>query len=116
MALTLAANHQDRVRRLVLVGSVGIEFPLAPGLNAVWVYQPSIEQMRRVLGIFAHDTKLVNDDLATLRYEAASRSGIAEASAAMFPAPRQRDLRPRIGRDRHRAAPEPALVLHGRED
>src|SRR3546814_12323946 len=35
LALALAIQHPARVRRLVLMGSVGVSFPLNPGLEAV---------------------------------------------------------------------------------
>ena len=36
VALALAIRHPRRVRRLVLMGSVGVSFPLTEGLDAVW--------------------------------------------------------------------------------
>lgn len=117
MALALAASHPTRVRRLVLMGSVGVEFELTPGLDAVWGYVPSLENMRKLLDIFAFDRRLVNEELAAMRFKAASRPGISEAFAAMFPAPRQRwiaDLA--VDEDTLSSLPHPALILHGRED
>lgn len=117
MALALAASHPARVRRLVLMGSVGVEFELTPGLDAVWGYVPSLENMRKLLDIFAFDRRLVNEELAAMRFKAASRPGISEAFAAMFPAPRQRwiaDLA--VDEDTLSSLPHPALILHGRED
>ena len=117
MALALAIHHPQRVRRLVLMGSVGVEFALTPGLDAVWGYTPSLENMRRLLDVFAFDRRLVNDELAALRYRAASRPGVAEAFAAMFPAPRQRWITA-LAHDEADIAKlsHPTLVLHGRED
>ncbi len=117
MALALAAFHPDRVRRLVLMGSVGVEFGLTPGLDAVWGYRNTLEHMRELLGIFAYDGALVSDDLAALRFKAASRPGIAEAFASMFPAPRQRWISALALADAEIAGiAHPALILHGRED
>ena len=45
-ALALAIRHPQRVRRLVLMGSVGVPFPITPGLDDVWGYQPSLANMR----------------------------------------------------------------------
>ena len=90
LALAIAASRPERVRKLVLMGSVGIDFPLTPGLDAVWGYTPSIENMKGLLDVFAHDRKLVNDELAELRYRASTREGVQERFAQMFsPAPRQ---------------------------
>lgn len=117
MALALAIHHPERIRRLVLMGSVGIRFELTEGLDQVWGYRSSLENMRRLLDVFAHDRGLVTDELAALRHHAASRPGVAEAFSAMFPAPRQRWIEAlahdeaAIGR-----LPNKTLVLHGRED
>ena len=117
MALALAVHHPERVRRLVLMGSTGVEFALTPGLDAVWGYEPSLEGMRELLDVFAFDRRLVSDELAALRFKAASRPGIAEAFASMFPAPRQRWLTA-LATDEASIAMirNPTLILHGRED
>jgi 2-hydroxymuconate-semialdehyde hydrolase len=117
LALALTIRHPQRVRRLVLMGSVGVKFPITPGLDAVWGYTPGLENMRRLLDIFAFDRGLVNDELARLRYEASIRPGFQESFAAMFPAPRQRwvDAMASDEADIARIAQQ-TLVIHGRED
>jgi 2-hydroxymuconate-semialdehyde hydrolase len=117
LALALAIRAPQRVRRLVLMGSVGVPFQITPGLDAVWGYTPSIENMRRLLDLFAYDRKLVNDELALLRYEASIRPGFQESFAAMFPAPRQRWVDAMASPEEAiRALPHETLVIHGRED
>lgn len=117
LALALAIRHPRRVRRLVLMGSVGVPFPITPGLDAVWGYEPSLEAMRALLDIFAWDRKLVNDDLARLRYEASIRPGFQESFAAMFPAPRQRWVDAMASPEHAiRGLPHETLVVHGRDD
>ena len=90
LALALTIRAPKRVRRLVLMGSVGVPFPITQGLDAVWGYQPSLDNMRSIMDYFAWDRALVNDELAKLRYEASIRPGFQESFSAMFPAPRQR--------------------------
>jgi 2-hydroxymuconate-semialdehyde hydrolase len=115
LALTIRAPH--RVRRLVLMGSVGVPFDITPGLEAVWGYEPSIEGMRKLLDLFAFDRSLVNDELAQLRYAASIRPGFQESFATMFPAPRQRWVRAMESRESDiRALPHETLILHGRDD
>ena len=75
IALALAIRHPKRVRRLILMGSVGVPFTLTPGLDAVWGYSPSLTTMKGLLDIFAYDRSLVTDELAELRYEASIRPG-----------------------------------------
>ncbi len=117
LALALAIRHPKRVRRLVLMGSVGVTFPITPGLDAVWGYTPSLDNMRGLLDIFAYDRGLVSDELARLRYEASIRPGFQESFAAMFPAPRQRWVDAMASAEQDiRALPHDTLIVHGRED
>jgi 2-hydroxymuconate-semialdehyde hydrolase len=117
IALAVAIAHPERVRRLVLMGSVGLSFPISDGLDRVWGYEPSAKAMRGLLDLFAYDRKLVNDELAELRYKASIRPGFQESFAAMFPAPRQRWV-DALASDEEavRSLPHETLVIHGRED
>ena len=117
LSLALAIAHPERVRRLVLMGSAGVSFPLTEGLDAVWGYTPSVENMRAIMDYFAFDQGLMSDDLARLRFEASIRPGFQESFAAMFPAPRQRWIEALASAEADiRTLPHQALVIHGRED
>lgn len=117
LALWLADRHPDRVDRLALMGSTGTHFELTPGLDAVWGYEPSVENMRHLLELFAHDHSLLGPDLAQLRYEASVRPGVHESYSAMFPAPRQHGVDSlALDDDALRALPHETLLVHGRED
>ena len=117
LSLALAIRAPQRVRRLVLMGSVGVPFPITPGLDAVWGYEPSLAAMKGLLDLFAHSRALVTDELAELRYAASIRPGFQESFAAMFPAPRQRWVDAMASREADiRALPQETLVIHGRED
>ena len=117
LALALSIRHPQRVRRLVLMGSVGVPFTLTPGLDAAWGYTPSLENMRKLLDVFAYDRSLVTDELARLRYEASIQPGFQESFAAMFPAPRQRWVDAMCSPEAAiRALPHHTLVVHGRDD
>lgn len=117
MALRLARFHADRVERLVLMGSVGVPFPITDGLDRVWGYEPSVEAMRDLLGVFAYDTSLMTDDLAHDRYDASVKDGADARFSAMFPAPRQRWVDAMaLPEEEVRAITVPTLLFHGRDD
>lgn len=117
LALSLAIRHPDRVRRLGLMGAVGLTFPLTPGLDAVWGYEPSVEAMADLLRIFTATPAPGLEDLAQLRYEASVRPGVQEAYASMFPAPRQRWVDALAHADDAVAGiAAPTVIFHGRED
>lgn len=117
LALALAIEHPQRVRRLVLMGSVGVSFPITKGLDEVWGYEASLDNMRRLMGVFAYDKSLLTDELAEMRYQASIRPGFQESFSAMFPAPRQRWV-DNLASDEGdiRALSQETLILHGRED
>lgn len=117
LAIAFATRWPERVDKLVLMGSVGVSFPITEGLDAVWGYEASIENMRGVLDFFAYDRNLVNDELAELRYRASIEPGVQEAFAAMFPAPRQRWVDAMAtAEDKIAALPHDVLIIHGRDD
>jgi 2-hydroxymuconate-semialdehyde hydrolase len=117
LALAMAIRVPQRVGRLVLMGSAGLPFTLTEGLDRVWGYTPSIDNMRGLLDLFAFDRNRVTDDLARMRYEASVRPGIQEAFAQMFPAPRQNGVN-NLASDAAaiKALPHTTMIVHGRED
>jgi 2-hydroxymuconate-semialdehyde hydrolase len=117
LALSLAINHPERVNRLVLMGSVGVPFEISAGLDAVWGYTPSVENMQELLCLFAYDAALTGGDLAELRYRASIRPGVQEAFSAMFPAPHQQALAAMThDTEQIRSIAAPTLIVHGRDD
>jgi 2-hydroxymuconate-semialdehyde hydrolase len=117
IAMSVATARPDAVRRLVLMGSVGVAMALPPGLDAVWGYTPGMEQMRRVIALFAHDRDLITDELVELRYRASLDPPVRDSWEAMFPAPRQRwvdDLA--LPGAELAAIRAPVLLVHGRDD
>jgi 2-hydroxymuconate-semialdehyde hydrolase len=90
VALRIAARYPERVRRLVLMGSVGVPFRLTDGLDRAWGYNPSVDEMADLMTIFAYDSSPFGRDLAEQRYLASIQDGADRRFASMFPAPRQR--------------------------
>jgi 2-hydroxymuconate-semialdehyde hydrolase len=117
IALSIAAARPQAVRRLVLMGSMGVAMALPQGLDAVWGYTPGAEQMRQVIGLFAHNRDLITDELVELRYRASLDPPVRDSWAAMFPEPRQRwvDDLALSGAELAAIGP-PVLLVHGRDD
>jgi 2-hydroxymuconate-semialdehyde hydrolase len=118
VALAAAVTHPKIVDRLVLMGAMGVRFPITEGLAAVWGYTPSVENMRQLIDIFAYDPgKFPTDQLAQLRYEASIRPGAQEAFSSMFPEPRQQGVDALAAyEDRLSEIQNSTLIVHGRED
>jgi 2-hydroxymuconate-semialdehyde hydrolase len=117
IALSIAAARLDAVRRLVLMGSMGVAMALPQGLDAVWGYTPGTEQMRQVIGLFAHNRELITEELVELRYRASLDPPVRDSWVAMFPEPRQRwvdDLA--LSGAELAAIGAPVLLVHGRDD
>ena len=117
LSVALAIHAPERISRLVLMGSVGLEFELTEGLDYTWGYTPSLENMRKMLDLFAYDRSLVNDELAQLRYEAGLRPGVQEAYATMFPSPRQECIRKIASKEEDvKNIQHETLIIHGKDD
>lgn len=117
LTLALTARHPELVDRFVLMGAAGVDFEVTPGLDAVWGYEPSLENMRKLVMTFAYDTSIITDDLVRSRYEASIRPGFHEAYSKMFDAPRQRHPKALATPEADvRRIAQRALVIHGRDD
>lgn len=117
IALSIACARPVAVRRVVLMGSMGVAMPLPAGLNTVWGYQPGLEQMREVIGLFAYDRSLITDELVEMRYRASLDPAVSESWEAMFPEPRQQWVDDLALRGTELAGlTQPVLMVHGRDD
>lgn len=117
LALSLSIKYPERFNKIVLMGAAGVDFDLTYGLDKVWGYTPSIENMKELLDIFAYNRELVSDDLAKLRYEASVRPGFQESFSSMFPTPRQNGI-DLLSSDENdiKNIKHDTLIVHGRED
>jgi pimeloyl-ACP methyl ester carboxylesterase len=117
IALSIAAARPPAVRRIVLMGSMGVAMALPPGLSSVWGYTPGVEQMRATIGLFAHNRALITDQLVEMRYQASLDPPVRDSWSAMFPEPRQRwvdDLA--LSGAELASISAPVLLVHGRDD
>jgi pimeloyl-ACP methyl ester carboxylesterase len=117
VALSLAVARPQAVRRLVLMGTMGVAMALPDGLRTIWSYRPSVEGMREVIGLFAYNRALTTDELVQMRYEASLNPPVRDSWAAMFPAPQQRwvDDLALTGAELS-SVRQPVLLVHGRDD
>jgi 2-hydroxymuconate-semialdehyde hydrolase len=117
VALSIAKARPHAVRRIVLMGSMGVAMALPAGLNTVWGYTPGMAQMREVIGLFAHDRGLITDELIEMRYQASLSPRVRDSWQAMFPAPRQRWVDDLALTGAELASIQvPVLLVHGRDD
>lgn len=117
LAIKLAIEHPDRINRIVLMGSMGIDFPITYGLDRGWGYEPSRENMRELLNLFAYNKSIINDNLVESRYQASVEPGFQEAFGSMFPAPRQNGVEGMASDEsKIKQIKNPTLIIHGKED
>lgn len=117
LALALAIKAPHRVRKLVLMGSMGVEFPITYGLDQVWGYQGTAEHMSQILNLFAYDRSLITEDVAKARFTASMQPGFHESFSSMFPFPRQESVTMMASKEEDiKAIHKQVLIIHGRED
>lgn len=117
LALHIVHKRPDLVNKMVLMGSVGVAFQLTYGLDKVWGYEPSIENMKKILEIFVYNKEIATDELAELRYKASIETGFQEAFSKMFPEPRQTHIdKLALTDEQIKSITNPVLLIHGKED
>src|SRR5690606_33657556 len=114
LSLAIAAKHQDRVDRFVLMGAAGIHFEVTEGLRKVWGYQPSFEAMRDLMNVFTHENFKISDEIVESRYQASMRPGYQEAYQSLFPEPMQEKLDAlHLPEEEIAKITNPVLIIHG---
>jgi pimeloyl-ACP methyl ester carboxylesterase len=117
IGLAMAGRHPERLDRMVLMGAPGVGMTLTPGLRALREYQPSEENMRRMLvDCFAVDPAIITAELVKERYEASVAPGAFQAYRDMFFSDRHAGGELGITEDEVRKVTTRTLLLHGRED
>jgi pimeloyl-ACP methyl ester carboxylesterase len=117
IALGMAAEHPERLNRMVLMGSPGIGMSPTEGLTALREYEPSYQAMHDLLiNFFAVDPAIITPELVQTRYEASIAPGAYEAYRAMFFDPKHAGRELGIEADEVSGITTPTLIVHGRED
>lgn len=117
LALSMAIKYPERINKLVLMGSMGVSFPLTYGLDRVWGYTPSEANMEELLELFTYDHSFATKELIKTRYESSMQPGFQESFSSMFPAPRQNGVEGMAGNQNYiRGIKQETLIVHGRED
>lgn len=117
IALHFTRKYPQRVAKLALMGAVSSSFPITEGLDKVWGYTPSHENMRELMNVFVHNKGLISEDLIKLRFEASKQRGMDKVYESLFPAPRQQWVDVLALPDEGlRSIKQPTLILHGRDD
>lgn len=118
LAIGLASFAPERVDRLVLLGTPAGEFEQTPGLRSAHEYEPSMENMERIMRLFPYDQSIITQEMVRTRYEASARPGAQEALRQLIAKPNPDG--PTILKGFPEAVLKkitaPTLVLHGRED
>ncbi|HKP44033.1 alpha/beta hydrolase [Mycobacterium sp.] len=92
ISLGIAARYPELVKRMVLMGSAGVSFPVTSEVDQLYGYTPSEDNMRRIFELMAYDRSLITPELVKARYEATLAPEVASRWAQLFPAPRQRHI------------------------
>lgn len=118
MALHVAQRRPDLIKKLVLMGTVGIQHKISYGLDRVWGYEPSLQSMRELIDLFSFDEELAKDEeLIRLRYEASIESETKDAFATMFFESRQERLDElSLSEEQIKQIKIPTLLIHGVDD
>ena len=86
-------------------------------LDHAWGYEPSIDNMRKLMNWFVFDKSLISEEVVKARHLLTIRGGYREAYKSMFPAPRQKVLDSwAIAEEELASLKNKVLLLHGRED
>lgn len=117
LALAMAVKHPQRVDKLVLMGAMGVSFPITYGLDRVWGYEPTLANMSELLDIFTYDHSFATPELIRSRYEGSIQPGFHESFSSMFPEPRQKCVDRMAANEPYlRDIQNETLIVHGLQD
>jgi 2-hydroxymuconate-semialdehyde hydrolase len=117
IALAFAAAYPERVEKLILIAPLGVRFCSTPGLDVVWGYKPSVQNMKDMLRISVANKSLITDEIVNLKFEASLRPGVQERYERIFSRPSQDNVdRLSLSEEALRHILQPTLIIHGSAD
>lgn len=122
LALHLLQRYPNRFNKVVLMGPVGVQFPITEGLEQAWGFyrHPSQELLTRLVRGFVHDPASIGGNIEAIaqdRWKSVMTEDNRRSFEAMFPGDLQAQLDALVVPDDDlRAMPHHVLITHGRED
>lgn len=117
LALAVTVRHPERIRRVALMGSVGVRFEMPKGFNAGVGFEGRHDQMRTLLENFTIDPGSITDEMIDLRYNTSVRPGYGDVFKKLFPGPREQKMNALLSPEEDIASiRNNVLLIHGRED
>ena len=126
IAARIAAEHPDRVTRLVTIGGVGLPmFSALPSEGIIrlvaFVEEPTRERLIEWMTSMVYDTAILTDEFVEMRWQSATAPGAIEGirrtyNPAMLAGLRQMMLDNTAGLAMLRQIQAPTLVTWGRDD
>ena len=117
LALRLAVQHPERVGRIMLMGSAGVQFTVKPIFGAGYSVELTHDVMASQLRNFTFNPASITDDMIALRLKTALRPQNKERQSKLFPGPREERVTAMCTPEDSIAALENrVLIVHGRND
>lgn len=117
LAFSVALEAPDRVNKIITMGAMGVRDDMPYGLDQVWGYKGTKENMAELINLFAYDKKFASEELIETRHQASLEPGFHEAFSSMFPHPRQASMDDLSFPDETlKNIKHKSLLVHGRED
>jgi 2-hydroxymuconate-semialdehyde hydrolase/2-hydroxy-6-oxo-octa-2,4-dienoate hydrolase len=111
IALGIACDSPDRVKRMVLMGSTGLPLKPSPELGLLRGYKPSREKMREMVKAFCFDPSIVTEEVVEARYQMSLLPGAQEAYEGFMSRSSEMAMEEKLP-----SIKTPALLIWGRQD
>ncbi len=117
LAIRLTVRHPERVGRVMLMGSAGVEFSVKPIFGAGYSVELTHDVMRSQMQNFTFDPARITDDMVSLRLQTALRPLNKARQSRLFTGPREeRVTAMTTPTDAIAAIDKRFLIVHGRND